>query len=158
MKWILFHSCQNGHLISARMKWSFHFGRNEMTISFWPKWEEWHFILAEMDISFQPGWNDVQFISVKIKWLFHFGRNEMTISFRLKWNDHFILDKMKLIPFLFGWNRLLILARIILLINMRPGRRQWGWCFMSSSADSKGGFELEKASQYISWTFPHDSF
>ena len=54
-------------IIFDEMKWSFHFGRNDMRcISFWPKWDV------------------------------HFGHNEMEfISFRPEWNGHVISAEMK---------------------------------------------------------------
>ena len=103
----------NGHLISARMKWSFHFGQmrwpfhsgqNEMFISARMKWNSFHFSQNEMVISFRPEWNG-HFISNKMRWPLHSDQNDMNaISSWPKWDVYFGHNEMKFISFRPEWN------------------------------------------------------
>ena len=84
------------YLILARMKWSSHFGQNEMAISFRPKWND-HFILTEMKWKpFHSGQNEMSILARTKSNSFHSGQNEIKfISFRPEWNCHLILTEMK---------------------------------------------------------------
>ena len=62
MEWSLFLAKMKFHF--CRRKWNaFHFGQNEMVISFWQKGE---------DQLFWTNWDEINFISVIIQWLSHF--------------------------------------------------------------------------------------